>query len=228
MANRKGYRGIGMNGRMARWYERTRRNDMADFRRQAQAAAANLPAGAEVLEVAPGPGFFAIELAKLGDFHITGLDISRSFIELATCNARQAGVNVDFREGNASAMPFADESFDAIFCTAAFKNFSEPIAALNEMHRVLRPGGRALIVDLRGDASLADINAYVKQSGRTRLDAWLTTRTFRHVLLRRAYTRDQFLRMAESSRFGSCQIRPDSIGFEISLTRPAPVTVGTV
>jgi len=54
------------------------RNDMEDFRREAKSAAERLPAGACVLDLAPGPGFFAIELAKLGDFRITGLDISRT------------------------------------------------------------------------------------------------------------------------------------------------------
>lgn len=55
---------------------------MEDFRRQARTAAEHLSSGCNVLEVAPGPGFFAIELAKLGDFKITGLDISRTFVEM--------------------------------------------------------------------------------------------------------------------------------------------------
>jgi len=67
-----------------------------------------------VLEVAPGPGFFAIELAKLGDFKITGLDLSRTFVEIAMENAGNAGAKIDFRLGNSSAMPFASESFDFI------------------------------------------------------------------------------------------------------------------
>ena len=74
----KPQRGAGMEGWVARWYARTRRNDMEDFRRQAQAVAARLHTRSSVLEVAPGPGFFAIELAKSGDFGITGLDISRT------------------------------------------------------------------------------------------------------------------------------------------------------
>jgi len=57
-----------------------------------------------VLEVAPGPGFFAIELAKQGDFKLTGLDISQTLVEIAAENARKAGVKIDFRLGNAAAM----------------------------------------------------------------------------------------------------------------------------
>jgi ubiquinone/menaquinone biosynthesis C-methylase UbiE len=174
-----------------------------------------------VLEVAPGPGFFSIELAKLGDFKITGLDISRTLVDIAIGNAREAGVKVDFRLGNASAMPFADGSFDFIYCSAAFKNFSQPVQALDEMHRVLRPGGEAVIQDLRKDVSLHEINTYVSQSGRSGFDAWLTKMAFRFMLIKRAYTQEEFLRMAEKSRFGACRIDAGPIGFEVRFTKPA-------
>ncbi len=88
-----------------------------------------------------GPGYFAIELAKLGDYRVTGLDISETFVEIARANAAQAGVKVDFRRGDASNLPFPKESFDFLLCRAAFKNFSEPQRALEEMHRVLKPSG---------------------------------------------------------------------------------------
>jgi ubiquinone/menaquinone biosynthesis C-methylase UbiE len=223
-AKQKPWKGIGMEGWTARWYTRTRRNDVEDFRRQAQGVAARLRGGCDVLEVAPGPGFFAIELARLGDFRITGLDASRTFVEIATENARLAGASVEFRLGNASAMPFPDASFDFIYCSAAFKNFSQPVEALNEMHRVLRPGGEAFIADLRRDASLDEIDSYVKHSGRSRFDVWLTKWAFRCMLLKRAYTKDEFLRMAGASRFGTCQIDAVPIGFQVRFAKPALVT----
>ncbi len=207
-------------------YTRTRRNDMAEFRRQARAVADQSPAGCDVLEVAPGPGFFAVELAKLGDFKITGLDVSRTLVEIATENAQKAGVKIDFRQGNASAMPFADESFDFIYCSAAFKNFSEPVKALDEMHRVLRSGGEAVVADLCKDVSLDEIDAYVEKSGRNWFDAWMTKRAFRHILLKRAYTRDEFIRMAKESRFGTCRINPSAIGFEVRFTKAARTGAG--
>jgi ubiquinone/menaquinone biosynthesis C-methylase UbiE len=183
-ASQKGWKGIGMEGTIARWYTRTRRRDM-----KAKSVAHQLPSGSRVLEVAPGPGFFAIELAKLGDFAVTGLDINRTFVEIADKNARDAGVKVDFRHGNASAMPFSDESFDFVYCSAAFKNFAQPPEALNEICRVLRPRGEARIVDLCRDTPVGEIDTYVNRSGRSRIDAWFTKWTFRHVLLRRAYTK---------------------------------------
>ena len=216
----KPQRGAGMEGWVARWYARTRRNDMEDFRHQAQAVAARLRAGSSVLEVAPGPGFFAVELAKLGDFGITGLDISRTFVEIAKENARNAGVKIDFRVGNASSLPFPDEFFDFIYCAAAFKNFAEPIKALDEMHRVLRPRGEAVVVDLRKDVPLDELETYLKQSGRSRFDAWLTNWIFRRMLIKRAYTREEFLGMAEQSCFGACQITASAIGYEVRFRKP--------
>ncbi|HKT51228.1 MAG TPA: class I SAM-dependent methyltransferase [Candidatus Angelobacter sp.] len=217
----KAWKGKGMDGWIARWYARTRHNDMEHFRSEASCVAARLPGGCMVLEVAPGPGFFAVELARLGDFKITGLDISRTFVEIATKHARNAGLSIDFRFGNASAMPFADESFDFVYCSAAFKNFSEPVKALDEMHRVLHRGGEALIVDLCKDTPLHEIDAYVKQSGRGPVDAWLTNWTFRHMLLKRAYTRQEFVQMAERSRFGACRITAAPLSTEVRLTKSA-------
>lgn len=224
MSRSKPWKGMGMEGWIARWYASSRARDMEDFRRSARDVAIELPARARVLEVAPGPGFFAVELARLGDFRVTGLDASRTMVEIAAENARAAKVDIDFRLGNASAMPFADESFDFIYCSAAFKNFTEPVEALNEMYRVLRPAGEALIVDLSRQCPLAEIDNFIKRSGRGIIDAWLTKWIFRSVLLKRAYTRGDFLRMSGESRFATCQFNEAGIGCAVRLSRqPAPV-----
>ena len=218
--NQKPFTGAGMEGWIARWYARTRKNEAEDFRRRAKSVAEHLHRGGDVLEVAPGPGYFAIELARLGNFKITGLDISRTFREIATENARRAGVKIDFRLGNASAMPFAGESFDFVYCSAAFKNFAQPVEALNEMHRVLRPGGEALVEDLRRDTSINEIDTYVEQSGRNWFDAFMTKWVFRHMLIKRAYTADEFVQMANDSRFISCQTKIAAMGLEVRFAKP--------
>ena len=223
--NQKPFRGAGMEGWIAKWYARTRKNEAEDFRRRAKSVAEHLRSGVDVLEVAPGPGYFAIELARLGDFTITGLDISRTFREIATENARRAGLRIAFRIGNASAMPFAGESFDFVYCSAAFKNFAQPVEALNEMHRVLRPGGETLVEDLRRDISIDEIDGYVEHSGRNWFDAFMTKWAFRHMLIKRAYTADEFVQMAKESRFDSCQITIAAMGFEVLLAKP-PHPVG--
>jgi ubiquinone/menaquinone biosynthesis C-methylase UbiE len=208
-----------MEGFIARWYARNTGKSLEEYRKAAQRIAERLPADASVLEVAPGPGYFAIELAKLGTRHVTGLDVSKTFVELATKNATAAGVSVTFREGNVSAMPFDAESFDLVYCWAAFKNFSTPVAAIREMHRVLKPGGRAVIDDLRKDAPPDAVRAAVRGMGLSRINARLTRLTFRCMLLKRAYTPDDVRRMVTETPFGTCEIACDSIGMEVTLSK---------
>ena len=216
---KKGYKGFSMEGPIARWYAKITAKDLAEFRRLAGTLAGRLGAGGAVLEVAPGPGYLAIELAKLGPYRVTGLDISRSFVRIAGENARRAGVSVEFRHGNAAAMPFDPDSFDFLVCRAAFKNFSEPVKALDEMHRVLRPGGEALIIDLRSDVRPDEIDAHVNAMGLGRFDAFMTKLTFRHMLIKRAYTADQFRSMAAASRFGAAAIELSPIGLGVTLRK---------
>ena len=215
----RGYKGIGMEGRIAAWYARNTARDMPDFAALAQRVTAALPPGSCILEVAPGPGYLAIEIARRGEYQVTGLDISHTFVEIATRNAREAHVDIDFRQGNASAMPLPESTFDLILCRAAFKNFSQPLAAMNEMHRVLKPGGRALILDLRKDASMNDINAYIKQSELGCANSIIYRMTFRYLLLPRAYSRQQFMDMASHSAFARAGIDASGIGFEVTLQK---------
>jgi ubiquinone/menaquinone biosynthesis C-methylase UbiE len=182
--------------------------------------AGQLPPGANILEVAPGPGYLAIELARLGTCHVSGLDISHSFVEMAAQNAKAAGVDARFHEGDAAAMPFDEDCFHFIVCRAAFKNFSRPVQALDEMHRVLRKGGKAVIVDLSKDATLAEIQAEVNAMRLGRVNSAITQLIFKHLLLKRAYRAQDFEQMARQSRFGSCEIRAAGIGLDVWLTKP--------
>jgi ubiquinone/menaquinone biosynthesis C-methylase UbiE len=215
----KPYKGLGMEGAVARWYAGLTKNSLDRFKELARRIAANVPPGSQVLEVAPGPGYFAIELAKLGDYQITGLDISKTFVEIATANAAKAGVRVDFRRGNASNMPFTNESFDFLVCCAAFKNFTEPKLALEEMYRVLKPGGRAMIIDLRKDASQDSIDQTVNNMHVGTVNGIITKLTFRFMLLKRAYTRAGFEELISETEFHDAQIEENLIALEIVLTK---------
>ncbi|HEY3886293.1 MAG TPA: class I SAM-dependent methyltransferase [Vicinamibacterales bacterium] len=214
----KAYRGIGMEGPVAAWYTKNTGRDLTRFEKVARLVAGRVRAGSDVLEVAPGPGYLTIELAKRG-FQVTALDISRSFVRIARDNAAAAGVRADVQHGNAAAMPFADQAFDAVVCVAAFKNFSDPAGAIDEMYRVLRPGGTASIIDLRKDADAGEIAAEVSRMHLNAGNALMTRWTFRHVLLKRAYTGEQLERMASRSRFERWDIAPDGIGFELRLVK---------
>jgi ubiquinone/menaquinone biosynthesis C-methylase UbiE len=206
-----------MEGFQARWYAKNRGTEpqLARYRQQAAEVTAGWPEGAEVLEVAPGPGFFAVELAKRG-YRVTGLDISHTMVEIARENG--AGLEIDFRQGDVTHAPFADESFDFVVCQAAFKNFRQPVTALNEMHRVLRPGGYAVIHDLNHEATSADIDREVAGMN-VGVVAGFTTRQALVWLRRRAFTREQFETLAAESAFGGCSVTADGIGLEVRLTR---------
>jgi ubiquinone/menaquinone biosynthesis C-methylase UbiE len=215
----KGYKGLAMEGAIATWYAKNTGRDRRRFIKVAEAMADRVASGGRVLEVAPGPGFCAIEIARSGRHVVTGVDISESFVRMAREHAKKAGVAVDFRHGNASQMPFDDASFDFVVCAAAFKNFSDPVGALNEIHRVLTPGGQASIYDLRKDASRDEITAEVRDMHLSPIDALVTAWTFRFMLLNRAYTRAALEKMVAESHFGTGEIVRDGIGFELRLTR---------
>ena len=216
----KGYKGLGMNGFIATWYAKNTQKNMIAYQRSAQLVAEMVSEGATILELAPGPGYLAIELARLGNYHIVGLDISATFVEIAQEKAKEAGVAIDFRLGNAARMPLADNLFDGIVCSAAFKNFAEPVKALDEMFRVLKPGGKALIIDLRPDASVEVIDQHIREDlALTGINFLLTKWAFQHMLLKRAYPKDEIRQFAARSKFKTCTIDDDAIGMHIYLEK---------
>jgi ubiquinone/menaquinone biosynthesis C-methylase UbiE len=214
----KAYKGMGMEGRTARWYDRTTRKDMAEFQALAVRIAAAIPAGAQVLEVAPGPGFLSIELAKRG-LPVRALDISTTFVEIARRNATAEAVEVRFEQGNAAALPLEDASVDFVVCRAAFKNFTEPVKALAEMRRVLRPGGQALLIDMRRDASTAELKQYVNGLDVSRLNRWMIMLVFRHMLIKRAYPLEEIRRMAVEAGWAQPRMETSPTGFEAWMTK---------
>jgi ubiquinone/menaquinone biosynthesis C-methylase UbiE len=222
--SRKAYRGLPLEGLIARWYARLAGQYVGEYRKLAAALAGKMNAAADVLEVGPGAGWLAIELARLGSHRIVGLDISRSLIHIAAANAAREGVPVNFVLGNAACMPFEPGTFDFIVCRAAFKNIAEPIQALNEMYRVLRPGGEALIIDLRREASVEAIDGHVSQLGLSWFNALCMKWMFKYVLVRRAYTPEQLRQMAAQTPFQTCEIHQDVLRLEVLLRKDAVVT----
>lgn len=191
---------------------------MEDFRTLAARIAAMVSADARILEVAPGPGFLSIELAKRG-FQVRAVDISKTFVEIGQKNAADMGVEVDFVQGNAAALPVADSSVDLVVCRAAFKNFTEPVKAMREMLRVVRPGGTALLIDLRRDVSMAEIQRYVREMGLSWLSCVFTIFTFKHMLIKRAYPLDEIQRMAKEAGWTDARIEVAPLGFEASVKK---------
>jgi ubiquinone/menaquinone biosynthesis C-methylase UbiE len=77
---------------------------------------------------------------------LTGIDFSPAMLEIARGRAAELGIDVALIEADAQHLPFADHRFDTVVCTLALSSIPDPAAAINEMHRVLRPGGQLLVV----------------------------------------------------------------------------------
>ena len=219
IAIRKPHPDRGMEGMVAKWYAANTAEMMKEYVDLARRIAGEIPPGSAVLEVAPGPGYFSIELAKLGSYTITGLDISRTFVKMAAKMAADAGVRVDFRQGSASNMPLEKDSFDFLLCRAAFKNFADPVGALQEMCRVLKPGVRGLIIDLKRNADPETISHHVDGMGLSWLNRMLTKMAFKGMLLKSAYTKEEFEQMLAQTKFSSVSIEEGDMGLEITMTK---------
>ncbi|GHU22873.1 methyltransferase type 11 [Spirochaetia bacterium] len=211
------FKDLGITGGFTRWYDKnTRENRIAEMQGYAKNIASHLKDGAKVLEVAPGPGYLSIELSKLGNYDLTGMDISPDFIEICKANAKTEKANIDFVVGNVSSMTFENDIFDFIMCTAAFKNFKEPIVALKEMYRVLTVGGIAFIGDMNRKVSEKVLEEAARSISKSRFETWFMMNTFK-MLKKSAYSREEFERMIKQTPFSRHEIFEDGIGFGIYL-----------
>lgn len=99
----------------------------------------------EVLEVAVGTGR---NVAFYPDgVRLTGVDFSPAILTQARTRAVESGREIDLREGDAQALPFPNASFDTVVCTLGLCGFPDEREAIAEMYRVLRPGGKLLLLD---------------------------------------------------------------------------------
>jgi len=110
--------------------------------------------GETILEVGPGTGYYTLDVAqglgRDGALHI--FDLQQEMLDHTTRRARDAGIeNVEPRQGNARELPYDDATFDAAYLVAVLGEIPDQDAALRELARVLRPGGRLVVGELFGD-----------------------------------------------------------------------------
>jgi arsenite methyltransferase len=124
--------------------------------RDATLRALDLRLGERVFDVGSGPGLLAAEMAQaVGPTgHVTGLDISDAMLTISQRHANELDGTgrLSFVKADATALPFADATFDAATSIQVYEYVTDLPSALTELHRVLRPGGRALILDTDWDS----------------------------------------------------------------------------
>ena len=98
------------------------------------------PVGLKTLDIGCGGGILAEEFAKLR-CAVTGLDRSEPTLKAARLHAQQTGLSIEYRQGTAEALPFADGAFDIVYCCDVLEHVTEPARVVAESARVLKPGG---------------------------------------------------------------------------------------
>jgi ubiquinone/menaquinone biosynthesis C-methylase UbiE len=99
----------------------------------------------EVLEVGIGTGRNLPHYRS--GVRLTGVELSPAMLKIARTRARELGVEIDLRVGDAQALEFPDQSFDNVVCTLSLCTIPDDRAAIREVRRVLRPGGRFLLLE---------------------------------------------------------------------------------
>jgi len=165
------------------------------------------------LEIGPGPGYLGLEwLKKTERTRLKGLEISGDMIALARKNATEYGLSdrVEYYQGDAAKMPFEDGHFDAVFSNGSLHEWAHPGNIFDEIARVIKPGGRYVISDLRRDM-IAPIRWFLWLSAKPKeMRPGLITS------INAAYTPIEIHLLLQQPCLTGWNISQDQIGFVIS------------
>ncbi len=158
-----------------------------------------------ILDIGTGPGWLLVKLhQECPELRLAGIDASSSMVTKARNNITNAGFSdtVEVKEGYADNIPFADCSFDAVVSTGSIHHWKRPIAGLDEIYRVLKHGGYALMYDLVTDTPASVLKKAANDFGRLKmLLLWL------HAFEEPFYTCENFALLAQSTLFKEGQAR---------------------
>ena len=159
--------------------------------------------GVDVLDVGSGPGSITIEMQRLvAPGRVIGVEYAAGALALARAAAQEQGVDVEFVQGDATALGFPDGSFDVVHAHQVMHHLADPVAALREMRRVCRPGGAVAV----RETDYGAMTWYPELPG---LAAWLAT--YRTVSLANGGQPDAGRRLASWVReAGFTDLRPSA------------------
>lgn len=125
-------------------------------------------AGERVLEIGPGTGYYTLDIAEWleADGRVEIFDLQQEFLDHVMRRAAERGfTNVIPTQGDATALPYEDDSVDAVVLTAVLGEIPDPAAALREIARVLKPSGRLIAGELFGDPHFTTLASLKRQAG---------------------------------------------------------------
>jgi ubiquinone/menaquinone biosynthesis C-methylase UbiE len=205
-------------GVLASAYEKGTRMVIESYYRPVAAEiVANLNEGT-ILDLGTGPGYLPVEIAKRSaTINVIGVDLSRKLIKMARSNASKEGLadRLAFQSGNAGRLEFADSSFDMVISTGMLHSLKEPVAVLQEIHRVLKAGREAWIFDPARVASRVDREKWkASLTLRERFFLWLFKISGLHKSIK-TYTRKQAIALIKQTDFKDFSI--DEIDKQIKI-----------
>jgi ubiquinone/menaquinone biosynthesis C-methylase UbiE len=173
--------------------------------------------GKRILDIGTGPGWLLVKLhRRVPGLQLTGVDVSAPMAAKARKNISSSSLAGDIRieTGSASLLPFHSNSFDAVVSTGSIHHWKDPTTALNEVYRVLRKGGVALLYDLVSDTPKEVLEEAAVDFGRLRA---VLLRV--HALEEPFYSRDAFAGLAQDLPFVQRSTRFVGIQFCLSLMK---------
>jgi len=174
-------------------------------------------AAGHALELGPGPGYVGLEwLKNTTGTTLTGVDISPDMVALARENAAAYGLadRTEYVISSGNDIPFDASAFDAAFTTGSMHEWAEPKATFEELWRILRPGGRLFISDLRRDMN--------------RLIRWLISINAKPDVMRRgfatsvnaAYTPKELRELIADTSLRYCVVKGNPVGLRLAGVKP--------
>jgi len=153
----------------------------------------------DLLDVGTGPGWMLIKLYRQSPtLRVRGIDISPAMVAKAHANVHEDGLSgvIEIKEGDACTIPYGDAFFDVVVSTGSIHHWKEPVRALNEIYRVLKDGGYALMYDVVSDTPQSVLKKAAGEFGRLRiLLLWI------HAFEEPFYSRKALEQLPESSLF---------------------------
>jgi len=169
-----------------------------------------LGATGRMLDIGTGPGQIPVRVcARDAEARITGVDLSEPMLEHARRLRAECALDarIDYRLADASALPFPDAGFDAVFSNTILHHIPDPAPFLREARRVLRPGGALLIRDLFRPASSQDADALVALHA---ADATREQQALFRDSLHAALTPEELRQLADASGLADAELRVDT------------------